>query len=346
MSKRKQMKSIEASEWWVKLRDEDCTDREREMFVDWLRAAPENVSEYLALANVWQDLGEVVPNTEINEILAELSNDNVVPYPNLSEVADRPKASPKQWRQSWFAIAATVALFTVATLLVLQQSGNTLETAVGEQRTVVLEDGSVLTLNTRTRLQYEISTLSRNVVLIEGEALFDVARDINRPFIVTVGPTTVRVLGTSFNIYKTSDSESTITVLEGLVVVNPQSNTELLLRSAGDLLAETGDIKLTVGEQLHISSEETIVPKSAVSTDKTIEWTSRRLSFENTVLKDVIFEFNRYNVKQLQVEDAELAMLRLNGVFEPNGHETLLDYLRKTENVHIRDIGNRRVISR
>ena len=122
-------------------------------------------------------------------------------------------------------------------------------------------------------------------------------------------------------------------VLEGLVVVSPQSNFDMLRRSSEELLAETGDIKLNVGEQLHISGEETIMPASEVSTEKAIEWTSRRLSFDNATLKDVIFEFNRYNVKQLQVEGVELAGLRLNGVFEPNGHEALLDYLRKTEKI-------------
>ncbi len=346
--KREKLSSVEAANWWIRLRDDECTRQDRESFIDWLTAAPDNVSEYLALANVWQDLGEVVPNAELDAILAELSVDNVVLHPSASEPTQPPPVSSRRWSQPWIAIAAGVFAFVIGALFLFQQPENIVKTAVGEQRLIVLEDETVITLNTRTVLRYDMASSTRRVELIEGEALFDVARDTERPFIVTVGLTRVKVLGTSFNIYKKSDSNATITVLNGLVTVIPPRyrDSDLIQPSGGNHLAESGEVMLTDGEQINIGTDETIETETDVEAERVVEWTSRRISFENAPLKDVVAEFNRYNTRQLQVEGSDLAMLRLNGVFEPHSQNALLEYLRKTEHVHVRDVGNRRVISR
>ena len=341
------MSSIEAAEWWVQLRDEECTSRDREQFVDWLRASPENVAEYLKLSSVWQDLGESIPDMDLDSIIAEITDNNVVPLSRLEEESQSAILPQRSWNSSWQAIAASVAFFAAALLLIQEQPDDTIRTAVGEQRSVVLADGSLLTLNTRTAVRFDMDETSRHVDLVEGEVLFEIAQDTTRPFTVSVGATTVRVVGTSFNIYKISESKATITVLEGLVAVKPESiQPELIAQTAGELVAETGEVQVKVGEQVHIGEEKRVHHEKSVQVEKAVEWTSRRLTFENALLKDVIAEFNRYNTRKLQVDDRELALLRLNGVFQPHSHEALLEYLEKTENVRVRDIGDRRVISR
>ena len=77
-----------------------------------------------------------------------------------------------------------------------------------------------------------------------------------------------------------------------------------------------------------------------------VEWTTRRITFENTALSDVVAEFNRYNTSQLRVDDPDLALLELNGVFKPHSQDDLLEYLQKAEDVRIHRVGDQRVISR
>lgn len=346
-SKRNQISAVEAAEWWIQLRDEECSTEDKHRFADWLKASPENVREYLELAAVWDDLQAPVSEIDVNAIIAEISVTNVVQHPNYSDSAT-PQSIAKVRRQThWQAIAACFALIGLAILLIIQQSDDTITTAIGEHRSIVLGDGSILTLNTRTEIRYHLDEKRRHVDLLDGEALFNIAHDPTRPFIVSAGKTKVRALGTSFNIYKKSESDATVTVLEGLVAVRQEATPATLIQQVtGGSLSETNEIQLGASEQLHISDDHLVQRETGEHVKRAVEWTSRRLSFENAALEEVVSEFNRYNAIQLKIDDEELAALRLNGVFEPHSHDVLIEYLKKTENVRTRDIGELRLISR
>ena len=345
-SKRKQQSSIEAVQWWTTLREGERARADRERFVDWLQAAPENVAEYLELADFWQDLGAVGRDAEVEAILAEAeTHDNIVP---LSGSISTALPSKVRTHRAWLAAAACTLVVLAGALALLQPSDEPISTAVGEQRSITLADGSLITLNTWTSIRHRFDESTRRVELIKGEALFDVARDEQRPFIVTAGATEVRVLGTSFNIYKKSDLEATVTVLEGRVVVRATG-----LISAGQagsavdtLQTAAGEFELTDGQQIHIWPKEKVAPVKEVPPEKVVEWTTRRITFENTALSDVVAEFNRYNTNQLRVDDPDLALLELNGVFKPHSQDDLLEYLQKAEGIRIRRVGDLRVISR
>jgi transmembrane sensor len=94
----------------------------------------------------------------------------------------------------------------------------TIATETGEQRFVSLVDGSTLELNSRSRVRIRFSDRERDVDLIEGQALFHVAKDVARPFIVKSGTTLVRAVGTQFDVYR-KVSGTTVTVVEGRVAV-------------------------------------------------------------------------------------------------------------------------------
>ncbi len=91
-------------------------------------------------------------------------------------------------------------------------------TDIGERRSITLADGSTVDLNARSKLRIEFSSAERRVELLDGQALFQVAKDKQRPFIVHSGDATVRAVGTQFDVYR-KDSGTTITVLEGRVAV-------------------------------------------------------------------------------------------------------------------------------
>ncbi len=345
MSKRKQQSCIEAAEWWTALRDGELSRADGQRFVDWLQASPENVAEYLAMADLWQELAAIGSDADVQAILAH-AGDNIVSLASPVQAAP-PAIRPFGEIQGWLAAAACALILTVGGLILLQQRDEPVSTAVGEQRSITLTDGSVITLNTRTTIRHAFDESTRRLELIDGEALFDVSHDEQRPFIVTAGSTEVRVLGTSFNIYKKSNLEATITVLEGRVSVRAPGLGEQAAAVSGEAPSgEQAEVELTDGQQIHIQPKEPAVPVKQVPPDRATEWTTRRITFENTALRDVVAQFNRYNIRQLRVDDPELAMLQLNGVFEPHSQEDLLEYLRQAEGVQVHGKGNDRVITR
>jgi len=348
MMKHKQNR-IEAARWWAAMRSGDSSRAEREQFVDWLQASPENVAEYLELADLWGELGAMGKDADVGELIAQAGEpNNIVEF--APEVHEPPLVNQRP-RKLYGAVASVACALVVAigTLILWSQESDLIATAVGELRSISLSDGSIITLNTRTSLRYEFNDSLRQVELIDGEALFDVAHDLSRPFIVSAGENEIRALGTSFNVYKKSDMEATVTVLEGRVVVRASAmvvDEQIIGASDNDEPSDHPQVELTGGERIHIQPRELLLPVTPVSPDRAAEWTTRRITFENSPLRDVVAQFNRYSVSQLLVDDPELADMRLNGVFEPHSQEDLLAYLRQAEGVNVRGVGNNWVISR
>ena len=98
-------------------------------------------------------------------------------------------------------------------------------TEIGERRSITLADGSTVDLNARSRVRIEFSKKERRVDLLDGQALFQVTKDKNRPFIVSSGDATVRAVGTQFDVYRRTNS-TTVTVLEGRVAVYSTAHVE------------------------------------------------------------------------------------------------------------------------
>lgn len=101
------------------------------------------------------------------------------------------------------------------------QRGILYETALGEHRTVVLDDGSRVDLNTATHLTVHLSRDRRAVALETGEVLFEVAPDPARPFVVTAGALRIRDIGTRFDVDRRPE-RVTVAVLEGRVQIDAE----------------------------------------------------------------------------------------------------------------------------
>ena len=207
-------------------------------------------------------------------------------------------------------------------------------TGLGEQRSIVLEDGSIIELNTLTAIGVAYANDERRVTLIDGEALFDVEENSSRPFIVDTGSASVRVVGTRFNIYKTG-SATEVTVLEGKVTIErPATSEESTVQGSPSTNPGDAVVELLVGEQARFEPRKPqIVTATLASIEPVTAWTERRLVFEATPLGEIVTQFNRYNTNPLKLEDATLAELELSGVFDSNDPESLIEFLR-----HVRDV--------
>jgi transmembrane sensor len=207
-------------------------------------------------------------------------------------------------------VAALAACFVVglAGVAWLLQSQDAYVTRPGEQKVAMLEDGSRIALNTDTRLGVRFEEGRRHVTLDRGEAMFEVASDAGRPFVVIAGDTRVQAIGTTFIVKRTADDVSVI-LIEGRVAVTH------------DRSAETGraarPVMLGPGEKL-IEPAGGPIWVEPTSIDAATAWRRGQTVFDDTPLGAAVAELNRYGGPTIVIEDPRIAALPISGVYATN----------------------------
>lgn len=237
-------------------------------------------------------------------------------------------ARSTRWRNRRFGWSTGVALAgaVVAGLLVaapLWSANDTFATGVREQRTVILKDGTRMSLNTATSLRVELGPTERTVRVDEGEALFEVAKDAHRPFVVQVADREVVALGTVFSVRLTPAkairaSALDVTLVEGQVSVRNTTG-------EGDKTAQTRPVLLKPGDRLRLSEQGGEVPKGArretthmdrPNVDQLMAWRRNETVFDDVPLSDAVVEMNRYSQQPIVlVGDGSAKGLRISGLF-------------------------------
>jgi transmembrane sensor len=352
----------EACEWFIDCRAGELDNAARHAFDSWLRKSPEHLSAYLELAAIWNEGPSLDPDGKFDRdtliAQAALDRDSVVELPNsrIDSEALRQDAPPqaarphaiRRFRRPRFAAIAASILAVAAGIWLLAPRPPTYATAIGEQRSLVLEDGSTVELNSRSKMIVRYSQQGRDVELLQGQALFRVAKDASRPFIVKTGVTLVRAVGTEFDVNQKRDG-TVVTVVEGRVAILtdhaialakleipdgalevPQSNLAFPTISQG----QTGNIMVAAGEQLTVTPKVIQIAEHPNIANATA-WTQRRLVFESASLTDVADEFNRYNDRQLIVAEPGLETFHVSGVFSSTDPASLIRFLRARPELHI-----------
>jgi transmembrane sensor len=186
-----------------------------------------------------------------------------------------------------------------------------LVTGPGEERTVELSDGSQVSLNANTRVLLQFDDRVRKVTLARGEAIFNVAKQQPRPFVVVAGPRKVIAVGTSFVIRREQPMGSAfaVTLVEGRVAVEPLSWPDLL-----PSVVAPGLKLLNPGERLRFEGESAGTVDSP-SIDRMVAWRRGQVIFDDTSLSEAAAEFNRYGSNRITIDSASAGKLRMGGVF-------------------------------
>jgi len=321
----------EASAWFIEFRAGDVNGDARVRFIEWLRRSPEHIHAYLEISGVWAELPTSDPKGKI-DVAAMIARARGEPdVISLSHDGRRSASVPAAaephilWRSRTAAAAlAAVVLLAVASALFLDRGkfGGSYSTGIGEQRTVQLLDGSTVELNARSMIQVHLTEHQRDVTLLEGQALFRVVKDKQRPFVVRAGDAQVRAVGTEFDVYK-KQSATVVTVVEGRVETYDEAD------SPG-----TAAIVLSAGEQLTVRPHAVTKP-THTDTSVATAWVQKRLIFEETPLSDVAEEFNRYNRRPLTIADSELEKLRISGVYSSTDPASLINFLRSQNSIQV-----------
>lgn len=342
---RRKLASEAAAEWWVCLHGEDFSRSQREQFVDWLRESPLHVAEMLRIARVNDALGRFAGWMEMATTESQASTDadsNVVPLRSSAPAVPVSRASTKR-RLVIGSAAACVAASLLAVWYQISSPWQVIETERGERREIALADGSVLEVSPKTRLRVALFEQRRLVQLERGAALFHVAKNPHRPFIVEANHTLVRAVGTAFGVENRGQG-LVVTVSEGKVAVLRDrrlglSDSDSALMLAGNAqAATTGDAQggatselapvfLTAGQQIAVPPTGHLGTVRKVDSQRELAWATGRLDFRDAEVRAVIERFNLYNRVQLVVADEKLAHRMVSGVFDASDPESFIAFL-------------------
>jgi transmembrane sensor len=315
----------EAAAWTWRLDSAAGGAVDRPAFEAWLRQDPRHRRAMEELSKVWEAL----------DGLAETKRDE-----KITTFTAAPKLAASHGWLSWgFAVAATIAV-VVAGAAWLQKGSEmqTVATAVGQHRNVTLADGSIVTLNTNTIVETDLTRRVRQIYLRKGEAHFQVAHDRSRPFLVHAGDAVVRAVGTEFEVHLRTDQHVDVVVNEGRVEV----------QAAGPVLPPTPGTRtkpasmttvraLSAGEQLSTATADyAIVPVSSQQLSSELAWRDGAIVFDEALLSEAVSEIERYTDARIVVSDSRVAALRVGGRFRTDDLQGFLDGLQAALPVTIR----------
>ena len=239
-----------------------------------------------------------------------------------SETEGLPRRIPRQrvrvkersFRRPLIAAVAAMALAGLVALglSIKEYIRSGVSTAVGEQRTLNLDDGTRVELNTDSRLWVHFDDQQRTVVLKSGEAYFQIAHE-SRPFVVVAGNRQIEALGTSFTVRRdaSSDDDSvTVTLIEGRVAVAPVNTDGVAIPTT----AAPAVTILNAGQRLqtHPHAKPSV---DNPSIEKATGWMRGQLIFDHTPLLEAAAEFNRYNKLKIVVASPETSRIPIGGIF-------------------------------
>jgi transmembrane sensor len=276
----------EAADWVVRLQTADPTEDQALAFDAWLGASDDNARAYDSALGVMFEVEASAPRIAFD--LRRLP-------------APRPTNSRRGWIVAGgMAAAATVAL-AVMPVGLLSAPPQTYTTAKGEHRTVTLADGTKVDLNAGTRMTVTLARHERRVSMPEGEAVFDVASDHSRPFLIAAGDRTVRVVGTRFDVRR-REGQLSVTVDRGVVEVRPNED------------ARGRAFRLHPGQRLDHVQGAADAHVRAVAPADVYAWRTGRLIYRDQPLGDVVADLNQQYARQISLDDPGLAATRFSGV--------------------------------
>jgi transmembrane sensor len=321
----------QAAEWLIRL--ETATPAERAEFWEWLTQSPLHVKEMIAASVVDAEVRRVMRGGSID------ANTHIERAQNIYQIGNRPQhdgageppaseaaAAPRRHRWArWFTAAAFCIVVVAAAAVLNGASQRTIVTEAGEWETTRLSDNTIVQVGPRTKLLLKFSNDHRLVHVARGEALFHVAKNPNRPFLVETPLATARAVGTAFAVSLDGDDEVRVTVKEGVVAVTRRAHSQTSNDTANSAAQA---VTLNAGEQVAVDALNVLAARR-VNIDTALAWVSGRLVFEHETVEQAVREFNRRNRLQIKVMDEALRKRAVRGKFEAADPEAFATYLEK-----------------
>lgn len=331
----------EAAAVWAVRHDRGLTATEQDEFSSWLAAAPTHRAAWAEARWGWDELDRLAGLQTSVQAVAD--PDLLAPprrpwWPAVNRAMAPVPGLAAAFVLGWIVFSASSLVRTPDPETVAQQL------ALIEQRT--LSDGSIVELNRGAIIREEFEADVRRVLLLQGEAHFQVVHDTSRPFIVETRGVAVRAVGTAFNV-RLDASAVNVLVTEGRVSVNDAEHGESLLAAMPDGAPQTLSAGQSARVDLAAAEAPQVVAVTAAQMEDQLAWKPRLLDFTNAPMPEIVAAFNRGNPVRLTLDDASLADMRLSATFRSDNIEGFVrlmesDFGLRAEWRGDREIGLRR----
>ena len=303
--------TISNARWFTRIKSGEASKRERDAYAKRMNSDPTFSSEQTRMAEIWDIALDLENDPEVRKAIT------LRPAPHSSgKVQSRHRAIP-----ALAGIAATV-LFALSAVLfwsskVPLQPTYSYSTATGEQKTIHLEDGSIIKLNSGTQIQLLFDDTQRQARLLTGETTFKVTPDPKRPFEVHTQNGIIRVLGTVFNVEIVDQHTAQVSVLEGEVQIITSDRDTLLQKNQAVRYDSNGQGLI-----------------SATATERIRSWHNGRIRFDDMPLKAILEEYNRYSTTKYYVDPKDEAV-RFSGSFTLKNKDKLIKAVQDSSGIRI-----------
>jgi transmembrane sensor len=310
-----------AARWAVRASAGKLRPHEQRELDSWLAADSRHLGAYVRARAQWVDLDRLAAlhgpargrrRSPVDSRAVEVGCD---PVGGRAGLAPQLKITPSKLsmrRLLAAAIAGVGVLGGGLSWTILRNDRERYSSGIGEVRRIALADGSTLLLNTNSEVTVRLTKQRRDVRLFRGEALFEVAHDNSRPFIVQANDTGVRAVGTAFAV-RLENAQVDVTVTEGVVEV-----ADLGTMSGFDQATSRVGVKRVAAHERAIIAParppdvESVAPAEA---DRRLAWREGMVSFDGELLQTAVSEINRHNRRQIVIDDPSLASMTVVGVF-------------------------------
>jgi transmembrane sensor len=330
----------QAASWWTLLHEGEVSAAEREQFSAWIMRSPGCIEAYLEMERLMRALKRNElrwPEASVQTLIQEAKSAPPEPVRLLREPSSAENRS-QGWRHPrWrWSAAAGIALLAVAGSLAWLLPHH-YSTGFGERRSILLADGSRVTLDSASSISVDFSRHHRDVRLLKGEALFQVTHDAQKPFDVHSDQAVIRAIGTSFNV-DVSQAMTTVTVLEGRVAVMKESSRAAQTGGADGpqaFPAPADALILAAAERVVITAEGARVPERVANAAAATSWIRQRFVFDHLPLGEVTEELNRYTRVRIRIDSPDLQRREVSGVIQLDDPEAFLSFLSSVPDVTI-----------